>query len=544
MSISARRPYGRRRNAADSASSAVNLSDLVYFPLLVLVCSLIFAGCNLSRAATADDATAGGDAQLKLEALQAQATPAQAISSPPAAKPTLAPTPDRCSQNAPPLARRIEAEARIDYGERSAEVSQRIQFYNLEDLALSEIVLDVQPNQWDDTFALSALRVNGALADYALASNRLEIPLAAPLMAGCWLDIALDFQLRPQAIREGLRAYRGFLGFSPRQFNLSHFLPTVAARLAGEWRIHQPTGIGEQIVYEPADWRVQVTVADASESLQLAAPGTVTKQAEGHWLVELPASRDLALSLSEEYILAEREVAPGLVVAVYTFTDARINIGGAWLDGAAHLLDEAGKALRLFARDFGAYPYGRFVIVQGDFPDGMEFSGLVYVGSAWFYGFDGTHRNYLTLIAVHEIAHQWWYARVGSDSALTPWLDEALATYSEYLFIEAFYPADKNWWWTFRVANFLPQGYVDSAVYEFTTARAYVNAVYLRGVQMLHNLRDDIGDAAFLRLLTEYSLAGQGKIADPALFWDQMPAGKRHLADATRAEFLREPGEN
>ncbi|MCY4464199.1 MAG: M1 family aminopeptidase [Chloroflexi bacterium] len=509
--------------------------------LLLLLCGFLLVGCNLSRAASAKDATVVGKINLRLETLQQKATPLAVHSNSQTAQPTLDRKANRCPQSAPELARQVEADVRVDYGARSADVSQRIVFHNLEAEPLDKLVLDVQANQWTDTFSLLDLRVNGESVDYQLDLNRLEILLVAPLQPGCWLEAALTFQLRPSAIREGLRSYRGFFGHSPRQLNLSHFLPTVAARLNGEWRIHQPSGIGEQIVYERSDWRVQVTAENASDKLQLAAPGAVTRLGTRQWLVELSASRDFAISLSEEFILSEREVAPGLTVAMYNFADAQVNAGDSSLDSVSHLLVESGKALDLFARYFGAYPYKRFVIVQGDFPDGMEFTGLVYVGSAWFYGFDGSPKNYLTLIAVHEIAHQWWYARVGSDSALNPWLDEALATYSEYLYIEAFYPAERNWWWSFRVAGFFPQGRVDSAVYDFTTARAYINAIYLRGVQMLHNLRDDIGDAAFMQLLGQYSQAADGRIADPALFWSLLPAEQQILTQATRSEFLRQP---
>lgn len=509
--------------------------------LSLLLCSFLLIGCNLSRATSAEDATVVGKTSLRLESLQKKATPLTVQSDSQTAQPTPDRKPNRCSETVPELARRVEADVTVDYGARTADVSQRIIFHNLEAEPLDKLVVDVQANQWADAFSLLDLRVNGESADYQLDSNRLEILLVAPLQPGCWLEAALTFQLRPSAIREGLRSYRGFFGYSPRQLNLSHFLPAVAARLTGDWRIHQPSGIGEQIVYERANWQVQITAKNASDKLQLAAPGVVTRLGTGQWLVELSASRDFAISLSEEFILSEQQVAPGLVVAVYNFADAVVNAGGSRLDSVSHLLDEAGKALDLFARYFGAYPYQRFVIVQGDFPDGMEFTGLVFVGSAWFYGFDGTPKNYLTLIAVHEVAHQWWYARVGSDSALNPWLDEALATYSEYLYIEAFYPAERNWWWSFRVAGFFPQGKVDSAVYEFTTARAYINAIYLRGVQMLQNLRDDMGDAAFMQLLWQYSQAAAGRIADPALFWSLLPAEQQILTSSTRSEFLRQP---
>ncbi len=283
---------------------------------------------------------------------------------------------------------------------------------------------------------------------------------------------------------------------------------------------------------------------ECGQSLKLAAPGKVTELGHGRWDVQLKSSRDFALSLSDAFVVHELRTTTGVDVLVYAFADALIDAGGLWLDGAAHAAKESARALELYSDEFGPYPYERLVLVQGDFPDGMEFTGLVFVGSAWFTNFDGTAYNYLTLISVHEVAHQWWYAQVGNDAALAPWLDEALATYSEYLYIEEYFPADKNWWWTFRVANFFPQGEVDSTVYEFSTARAYINAVYLRGVQMLHNLREDIGDAAFFDLLRAYLAAGDGHIADPMLFWGQLSPEQLSRSDDTRLAFLRAPQVN
>ena len=92
----------------------------------------------------------------------------------------------------------------------------------------------------------------------------------------------------------------------------------------------------------------------------------------------------------------------------------------------------------------------------------------------------------------------------------------------------------------FASPDFFPQGKVDSEVYEFATAREYINAVYLRGVQMLHNLRVDIGDEAFFQLLRAYLAAGDGQIAEPTLFWRQLPPEQRDLTLATRTEYLRQ----
>ena len=482
---------------------------------------------------------------------EGEARPTKTAAPPPAKasplpQPTLTPTAsalaiDRCVAEAERHTRRIIADVAVDYASKTADVQQRIEFLNREDGALDHIVLDVQANQWHDSFSLAELTVNGASTAYEINLNQLRFDLAEPLTPGCWLEIGLRFQLRAAEIRDGLRSYRGFFGYSPRQLNLGHVLPTVAARLNGDWRIHAPAGIGEQIVNAVADWEVNLSVDNAADTLQLAAPGKVAAQGDQAWTIKLRQSRDFVLSLSEEFALAERQLADGRSLEVYSFADAQVNDRGLIMDGAAHTAQEGVKALQLFERLFGPYPYDRLVIVQGDFPDGMEFTGLVFVGSAWFYGFDGTEKNYLTLISVHEIAHQWWYARVGNDAALHPWLDEALATYSEYLYIEEYYPSEKNWWWYFRVAVYLPEGGVDGAVYEFSTPREYINAVYLRGAQMLQNLREDIGDKNFFQLLRSYYGAGDGLIADPGLFWRQVAPDQQPLTAETRNEFLVDP---
>ena len=507
--------------------------------------AISLAGCNLARNSQLAASVKAGDTRVRLQAspIPATATLGALIQESNASQATPAPaiaTPARCvdgEEDRP--ARRVKGDIRIDYVTKSVDVVQAIVFHNRETQPLDSLVLDVQANQWEASFQLLDLSVNGESANYDLNLNRLQINLGEPLAFGCWLEVGLKFRLQPEQIRDGLRSYRGFFGYSRRQLNLGHFLPMVAARLEGDWRIHEPIGIGEQVVYEVADWRVKVIVDNAADTLVLAAPGTVTTHGSAEWEVELLNSRDFAISLSDAWQATELQIASGATVEVYSFADAQVYANGVRLDGAAHVLKEAEKAFALYEAIFGSYDRERFVIVQGDFPDGMEFTGLVFVGGAWFTTFKGGQQNYLTLISVHEIAHQWWYARVGSDSALNPWLDEALATYSEYLFIEAHYPAFKNWWWTFRVAGFFPQGMVDSDVYEFATAREYINAVYLRGVQMLHNLRVDIGDDAFFQLLRAYLAAGDGQIAAPTLFWRQLPAEQRALTMATRHEYLR-----
>jgi aminopeptidase N len=115
---------------------------------------------------------------------------------------------------------------------------------------------------------------------------------------------------------------------------------------------------------------------------------------------------------------------------------------------------------------------------------------------------------------------------VANDQALEPWLDEALCTYSERLFYENIYPNLVDWWWTTRVKNYSPQGWVNKTIYDFTAFRPYVNAVYLRGATFLEKLRTTIGDDTFFSFLQDYfqTLQAQAKVDDLGLsmkaeFW-------------------------
>ncbi len=438
---------------------------------------------------------------------------------------------------------RHTVQADLDYTNRTVTVRQQITFVNLTDDALSQLVLSVKPAARPGVFDLDrvVLEPSGRSLLYRLEGQRLTVDLPQSLAVGCRLTLTLAFELAlPPIDIGGVDAFRGYLGYSPRQINLGHWLPIVAPRQRGAWIVRDGSAIGEQDVLETADWDVTLTSADAPESLRVAAPGQIEENRPGRWRFVLRGGRDFSLSLSDQFILSSQMAANGIKVELYSFEDARIKLADGVIDSAAYALDVAAKSAALYADLFGAYPYERLVVVQGDFPDGMEFSGLVFVGGEYFRGFGGP-TSYLMMITVHEIAHQWWYAKVGNDAALTPWLDEALATYSEYAFIEAHYPALRDWWWGFRVDSLSPQGFVDSTVYEFNSRRAYINAVYLRGVRMLQALREDLGTEAFYDWLRRYAEAGAGRIMSPEAFWGLLTPEQLDATAATRERYLRRP---
>lgn len=425
--------------------------------------------------------------------------------------------------------------ADVDYSAKSVSVQQRIQYANRSGLRLDALVLNVEANRWPNIFALDRAQVNGVDVAPALVGKRLTLPLPQPLLADCQVDVSLSFRLALPRIGVEVYSAKGYLGYSDRQMNLGHWLPTVASLGGEDWISRGPSLIGEQEVLEMADWQVTLTLVNAPTDLLIAAPGQAIQLAPAMWRYSLRDARDFSLSLSDQYRVLLAGLPDGTQVEVYSFDTPELAAA------AEHALIEATQALDTYANLYGPYLYRRLLVIQGDFPDGMEFSGLVFVGDRWFSRWDGSVASYLTLITVHEVAHQWWYASVGNDPALTPWLDEALATYSEYVYLETYHPDLKDWWWDFRVRPYAPQGFVDGSVYEYESARDYINAVYLRGVSMLHELRADLGTEPFFDWLAAYSAAGAGQIADPTLFWSLLTPQQWTQTQATRDRYLRQP---
>ncbi len=432
--------------------------------------------------------------------------------------------------------------AEMRYAKHELKVAQEITYTNATESSLTTFVLNIKSNWQPGIFKLQSIELaNGELLKSHLVNQRLDITLPQPLNPNCIAHITIKFDLHiPPIDVGGLHAYQGYLGYSARQTNLGQWLPVVAARDNNSWISHEEVPIGEQDALDVANWDIHFSIVGAPTTIQIAAPGTAEHISETEWHFSLSQMRDFSFSIGENYRLIQQKTNSGINVEIYSFDDAMITNASSGLDSAAFALNTAVKSVNLYETLYGAYPLKRLVIVEGDFPDGMEFSGIVFVGGEYFRGLNGVE-SYLTIISAHEVAHQWWYGHIGNDQAINPWLDEALATYSELVFIEKYYPTLTDWWWNFRVNRLVPQGYVDSTVYEFTSRREYINAVYLRGVKMLNDLRTALGNDVFFGWLNRYASEGAGQIVTPEYFWSLLTPEQYARTEAIRQLYLRHP---
>lgn len=388
-------------------------------------------------------------------------------------------------------------EVLLDLDAQQIAVDERIAYVNAGGETLSELLLVVEALLRGGDFRLEELAwANGqSVGDYTLEAGLLRIPLPDALRPGASLGLVLDYTL-------ALPPEAGQLGYTGRQSNFVDWYPFIPPYQEGQgWVVHPRAAVGEHLVYESADFEVSIRVRGEQQA-QIAAPAP-GEAIEGGWFYRLEGARRFAWSASRQYETISRTV-DGIPITAYVYAEHR-------LAGEAAVETCAG-ALRHFQSLFGEYPYESLAIVEGDFPDGLESDALFFLYRGFFEAYKGGPQNYLTTLSAHEVSHNWWFGQVGNDPALEPWLDEALAIYSERLYYEDLAASLVDWWWQFRVLDYSPAGRVDSTIYDHEAFAPYVHAVYMRGALFLEDLREMMGDEAFFEFLRRYAKEGGGRI--------------------------------
>jgi hypothetical protein len=404
------------------------------------------------------------------------------------------PTPSATPAPPPEILSKYTLSAVLDYDTHLVQVDEQVSYINTTGSELSELLLLVEPNIYPGGFTLNTLTWEDgiAISDFALNSRELVITLPENLLPGTSVGINLSYQLN-------LPNQNAPYGYTERQTNLGDWYPYVPPYVPGEgWLVRDDAFLGEHLAYDMSEFLVHVQLANPFSAngleLVLAASSEPTLDGEKYRFHHAPA-RNFAWSVSDLYQVLETQVG-GVQVKSYSFPYHPA------ADVAA--LEESAKSLEIFNDLFGPYPHQSLSVVEADFLDGMEFDGLIYLSHAFYDYYSGDQRSNLTIIAAHEVAHQWFYGLVGNDQAMEPWLDEALSTFSEVYFYEQAYPELVDWYWENRIYFHNPEGWVDSTIYEAEGYYPYRYAVYLRGAMFLNDLRSIMGQGDFLIFLRDY----------------------------------------
>lgn len=423
----------------------------------------------------------------------------------------------------------------LNYSQHHLAVDEQIHYVNNTGENLNELLLIVEPLHYPGVFRLNSLTWQDGrpVQGYTLDGSQMRLPLERPLPPGASADLSLTYELfLPSPVPSpDIRPIP--FGYTARQTNLVDWYPFIPPYIPGQgWLAHPPGYFGEHLVYDLADFEVNIHLSGSQSTLVIAAPAP--PQRDGEWYrFRHERARNFAWSVSPEYQVSTQSIQ-GVTISSYFFP-FHVQAGEAALNTTA-------KALALYSQLYSPYPRSTLSVVEADFLDGMEYDGLFFLSNGFYNIYQGTPAEYLVAIAAHETAHQWFYALVGNDQALEPWLDEALCTYNEKVYYEHWNPEALDWWWQYRVLFYEPQGWIDRSIYEAGGYRAYRDAVYLNGANFLEDLRKKMGDQAFFAFLATYVRQESYQIATGKDFFNLLRRSSRiDLSSLISTYFLNPP---
>lgn len=336
--------------------------------------------------------------------------------------------------------------------------------------------------------------------------NILKVALSEPVYPEQSVKVSITYSLQPAKVNHRT-------GITAKTVNLGNFYPVLCA-YSREGFIEKPyRPTGDPFVSDCADYDVTLTT---SKKYVAATSGKELSRTVSGELVtaryELKHARDFALVLSDSFKTLTAEAA-GSRINVYYCGDRE----------PKKELDAVCESVQYFSDTFGAYDYPSLSVVYTPLSvSGMEYPALTMIS-------DALSEEDAVYTAVHETAHQWWYAAVGNDQTVCAWQDEGLAEYSTLCFFES-HPAYgytrtgllgeaiKSYRAYYSVYNQI-FGKADTAMTrdlsEFASNYEYVNIAYNKGLLMFESVRAAMGDKKFFSALKSYYSANKRKIASP-----------------------------
>ena len=378
---------------------------------------------------------------------------------------------------------------------------------------------------------------------YTNDNTALRIDLDAPLLPEQSVTVDLTWRLEIPSWTDQSAMYALF-GRSQQMISLPLFYPALAVYIdgptlgAGQWWLTNGSERGDSAfnlaslfavtLTLPADW---MPVTSGTEVSTVAA-GDQTQ----HVFVTGP-SREFLLHASPVFGAVTDEAYGTRVTSYY------LPSGEAAAQAA---LKYTTQALRIYSDHFGEYPFTDMRVAPAPISfRGMEYPQVILLGVETYTRF----RDKLEMLAVHEMAHQWWYQIVHNDPVAEPWLDEALAEFSMRLYMEATRGEDDaqrlvvQRWQT--PLNGLKAKQQDTAVNQpvpsFLNGTQYETIVYAKGALFYDTVRDTIGVRRFDRFLQNYARQYRWQIVDS----QQWLADLRDLPDPALMtlfeEWIRQP---
>lgn len=313
------------------------------------------------------------------------------------------------------------------------------------------------------------------------------------------------------------------LGHEGRHYEISQWYPKVVVYDEKGWH---PDGYHATGEFYGEFGTFDVTIK-ADQRLEFGGTGFTVVQTDSAARFHADNVHDFAWVADGKYRVLEDSVNGTLIRVLYLPKHEK-----AWRKVPQYAKD----ALTQYGKWYGKYPYPTLTVADGLLKagGGMEYPNLVIISMA---GIPGTRS--LELVVAHEIAHQWFYGMLGNNEMDDAWMDEGFAAFSEVRYLEEKYGRKGNLWDNGLAKHFFPEAedrFLYHALYYLAaTNRAeepagmesylyrepltYAAANYAKPALMLLELKREVGDSAFNRMMQAYVEKYQYKHPHPEDFF-------------------------
>ncbi len=397
-----------------------------------------------------------------------------------------------------PEPQRPRVRLRFDVGAELSTVrgSEHVEF--TPDLPITELVFRLTANTAPTVAAGNRIVIDSATAAHGGGPPRygaagaapstqgglLRVPFASPVPAGTTVtaDITFTITLGDRSFDRFGRARDGagrYAWFGSAQ-------PLLAWERGHGWHTEPMLQFAAESATSEA-MRTDLTVTAPASDTVIMSGDPADPPAGGAtrtWHSTIDAARDVSVA-----------VGP-FAVSDTTVDGVKLRVGAPSANERDGLVPLFQLAITEHSRRFGPFPFPSLSVAR--LPSGG--GGIEYPSSILM--LDDSQ-----LVAVHETAHQWFYAMVGDSQARHAWLDEAFASYAEQLVDDDAPP---------RAALDLP-GAIDRPTASYGRGEGlYFSIVYTKGAAALHAARAAAGAGRFDAAIRCYVNANAWRIANPS----------------------------
>lgn len=410
---------------------------------------------------------------------------------------------------------------------KTIKVNQTTSFVNNSDDLLYDIYFNLYPNAFKDKkttpFSLNSfdspypngfnegyinilsVKVNNKDIDFKLLFDEtiLKIELEKSLTKDEKIEIYFEYTVK-------LPNLNSRFGYGKDTYNFGNWYPVLCV-YDRNWLIYPYSNFGDPFYTTTSNYRVSITTP---KDYIIASTGNIINKEVNkdkiYWKVRADMVRDFAWVASKHFKVKERTI-DGIKIKIYYLNNNKKIIEKA--------LKYAINSIEIFNNLFGRYPYEQFSIVSTNINGGMEYPNIVFINEK-FYNEYFIER--LERIIAHETAHQWWYSVVGNNQIEEAWLDEGLATFSEYLYVKNIYGKErsKKYYETFienyyySRKNFINgRELIIRNLKEFNNKTEYYSLVYKKSAMFLYDLEKKFGNEKIINILKRYYEEYQYKVA-------------------------------